>query len=330
MEQDINKDRLELALEAAGLDLWENDLINGDITRKATKTFAELGYTEEEISSYIEDMFKIVHPDDIPVIQSAVSDHLSGVTGQYRCEFRLRSKCGKWIWYANYGKIMDRDALTKGRRFIGVTFNIDDRRCKEDELALLNHKLTEQNTLLEDMNATLQALATSDSLTGVSNHRKLMEKGAAEVHRALRFNHSMSLLILDIDLFKKVNDTWGHLMGDQVICAVAAACMQHVRSHVDTVGRIGGEEFAIILPESNYAIAYDLAERIRLAVAAMQIPVNNTDTVNCTISIGISTLSEPGTSFKHLLINADKALYLAKNAGRNCVKGIKDVSLASI
>lgn len=320
-EHDINKERLELALEAAGLDLWENDLITGEVIRKATKIFAELGYSEEEAAAYIHDAFKIIHPDDVPVVKAAVHDHLTGVTEQYRCEFRIRSKCGIWVWYANYGKIMDRAGGTRGQRFIGVTFNIDDRKRKEDEIALINRKLTEQNALLEDMNILLQSLATSDSLTAVANRRKLMETGVNEFQRAKRFGHPLSLLIADIDLFKLVNDTWGHMVGDMVICAVAESCMQCVRSNIDSVGRIGGEEFAIILPESDYSVACDLAERLRLAVAARQITVNNSVVMSCTISIGITTLSPSCTSFRDLLINADKALYLAKDAGRNCVRG---------
>ncbi|ARU32208.1 diguanylate cyclase [Sulfuriferula sp. AH1] len=320
-EQDINKERLELALEAAGLELWENDLVAGDVIRKPIKIFEELGYSEEETSFYVNDMFTIVHPDDIPVVKAAIDEHLSCVTAQYRCEFRLRAKSGAWVWYANYGKVMDLDGKNKGQRFIGVTFNIDDRKRKEDELELINRKLTEQNALLEDMNAMLQSLATSDSLTGVANRRKLMEMGASEVQRAMRFNQSLSLLIVDIDLFKRVNDTWGHMTGDLVICAVAEACVQCVRSNIDIVGRIGGEEFAIILPQTDYAIASRLAERLCSAVAARQIAISDSVMLSCTISIGMATLSPFCSSFKQLLIDADQALYLAKDAGRNCVRG---------
>ena len=96
-EADLNKERLELALEAAGLDLWENDLITGNVTRKATKTFEELGFTEDEIVSGVQDIYGLFHPDDIDTVRRAVADHLTGVTPQYRCEFRLRSKSGEWI-----------------------------------------------------------------------------------------------------------------------------------------------------------------------------------------------------------------------------------------
>src|SRR5271169_4471476 len=125
-KQDINEELLEFALEAAGLDLWENNLVTGEVNRKAVKIFAELGYSEEEAASYVDDLFAIIHPDDVPVVKAAINSHSTGVTAQYRCEFRIRSKNSTWVWYANYGKIMDRDSRNTGHRFIGVTFNIDD------------------------------------------------------------------------------------------------------------------------------------------------------------------------------------------------------------
>jgi diguanylate cyclase (GGDEF)-like protein/PAS domain S-box-containing protein len=134
-EQDLNKERLELALEAGGLDLWENNLVTGDIPRKAFKIMAELGYGEDEALALIDDVFKIVHPDDLARVQAAIADHLAGGSEQYRCEFRLAAKDGRWLWYANYGKVMDRTSGSPGQRFIGVTFNIDDRKRKEEELA---------------------------------------------------------------------------------------------------------------------------------------------------------------------------------------------------
>ncbi len=154
-KRDFNKERLQLALDAAGLDIWENNLVSGEVTRKATKIFKELGYSDDESMAYLDDLFAIVHPDDVPVIKAALDAHLKGVTAQYRCEFRARSKYGAWVWYANYGKIMDPEGDMQGRHFIGVTFNIDDRKQKEVELELLNRKLSDQNTLLHKSEAAL-------------------------------------------------------------------------------------------------------------------------------------------------------------------------------
>lgn len=321
-DADLNKDRLELALEAAGLDLWENDLITGEVTLKASKTFVELGFSEEEIASDLQGIYGLFHPDDLDKVKKAVDDHLSGRTPQYRCEFRLRSKSGEWVWYANYGRIMDGKSSTPGKRLIGVTFNIDDRKRREDEIEQINRQLTEQNALLQQLNAALALLAANDSLTGLSNRRTLMELGVNECRRAQRFGHPLSVLVVDIDLFKAVNDDWGHLAGDRVICAVAQACRARARQGVDTVARYGGEEFVLVLPETDTAEALRLAESLRDAVAALQVVVNDTGgAARVTVSIGVATLRQgDDRSFEDLVNQADKALYQAKETGRNNVQ----------
>ena len=110
----MDRERLELVLEVAGMDLWENDLAKGTIPRKATKIFSELGYSAEESANYVDDLFKTIHPEDIPRVKAAISDHVAGVTQQYSCEFRVHSKSGQWVWYANYGRIVVRTVSWTG------------------------------------------------------------------------------------------------------------------------------------------------------------------------------------------------------------------------
>ncbi|MGP1629387.1 MAG: diguanylate cyclase, partial [Giesbergeria sp.] len=320
-EADLNKERLELVLEAAGLDLWENDLVSGQVTHKATKTFLELGFTENEIVSGMQDIFGLFHPEDLDIVRQAVADHVAGVTPQYRAEFRLRSKADEWVWFANYGRIMDRSSTTPGKRLIGVTFNIHDRKQKEHEIAQINRQLVEQNTLLQELNSALELLAANDSLTGLSNRRTLMKLGTNECKRMERFDRPLSLLVVDIDLFKAVNDTWGHLTGDRVICAVAQACATRKRCGVDIVARFGGEEFVIVLPETDGISALRVAELLRHEVAAIAVPVHNEEAfVSVTVSIGVATVRKGfGFGFEELVNRADKALYHAKETGRNAV-----------
>lgn len=321
-EADLNKERLELALEAAGLDLWENDLRTGEVTRKAVKVFQELGFTGEDVAAHVQGIFGLIHPDDLPRVRKAIDDHLSGVSPQYRCEFRMRTKDGAWVWYANYGRIMDAGDSTSGKRFIGVTFNIDDRKRQEDELAQINRQLVEQNALLQQLNTTLGLLAAKDSLTGLSNRRTLMELGASECRRAERYGHPLSVMVVDIDLFKSINDVWGHFAGDRVICAVADACAARTRTGVDIVARFGGEEFVLVLPETDGTSALLLAESLRQRVAAQQVAVDEAGTcASVSVSIGVATLAlGVGQSFEQLVNWADKALYNAKEAGRNSVQ----------
>lgn len=317
-EQDLNKERLELALEAAGLDLWENNLLTGEVTRQAMKTFQELGYSAQEIPSLVDNVMQLVHPDDAEVTKHTLADLMAGKTQEYRNELRLKSKNGEWVWFANYGRIMDAQSATPGQRFIGVTFNIDHRKRKEDEIAEINRQLAEQNSLLQNLNTALELLAATDALTGLSNRRTLMELGAKECKRSLRFAHPLSVLMVDIDSFKTVNDNWGHLIGDRVICAVADVCRLRVRGNVDTVARLGGEEFVVVLPETSGPHAEKLAEALRAEVEHQQVVSDNGKHVAFTVSIGVASLTDR-LSFEQLLNHADKALYRAKQRGRNQV-----------
>jgi diguanylate cyclase (GGDEF)-like protein/PAS domain S-box-containing protein len=316
-EKDLNKERLELALEAAGLDLWENNLLTGEVTRKAQKVFTELGYSDEEVRDQIDSIFEFVHPDDIGMIKAAVADHLEGRTLEYRCDFRMLSKNGNWVWYANYGRVMDARGMQRGQRFIGVTFNIDDRKRKEGEIAQVNRQLAEQNALLQSMNNRLELLASTDFLTGLSNRRTLLELGTKECIRAARFQHPLSVLMVDIDHFKAVNDNWGHSVGDRVICAVADTCRQRTREGVDLVARLGGEEFVVLMPETSAVHARQIAESLRQAVQEQQVTTEEGEPVSFTVSIGVATLGPGGESFEQLLNHSDKALYKAKQSGRN-------------
>lgn len=322
-EDDLNKDRLELALEAAGLDLWENDLVTGEVPRKALKTFAELGYNEEETFVYIDDMFSIVHPDDVPAIRAAINDHLTGATPQYRSEFRLRAKNGSWVWYANYGKIMTSSGVDHGKRFIGVTFNINDRKCQEDELRRINLKLAEQNELLERMNITLQSLSTSDPLTRLPNRRLLQERLQQALVSRMRTGQAGALLFIDIDNFKTLNDTLGHDKGDLLLQQVAQRLESCVRES-DTIARIGGDEFVVMLehlskiPLEAAAQTEAVGEKIRETLSHPY-QLDSYEYLSSS-SIGATLFNDDSQTVEELLKQTDIAMYQAKKTGGNTVR----------
>jgi len=328
-EEDLYRERLRLALDAAGLDLWENDLATGEVTQRVSRVLADLGYDDHESIAYMDDLFALVHPDDLAGVKQAISAHIAGNTEQYRCEFRLRGRDGGWVWYANYGRIM-KFGDHNGKRFIGVTFDIDDRKRREDEVAELNKRLAEQNAELARVNEALQMLATTDALTALANRRLLIETGEKECRRAPRVDQPLSLLILDIDHFKRVNDSWGHPAGDKVLCAIADLCRSRFRQGMDVVARIGGEEFAILMPATPYDEAMRIAQWLREAVAEHRIELGPATVVACTVSIGVATMPRPQAAaetswnFDYLLVSADRALYRAKEAGRNQVQGMYD------
>src|SRR6267142_5348813 len=169
-----------------------------------------------------------------------------------------------------------------------------------------------------------QHLATTDGLTGVLNRRTFNSQLQGRLREALRYNRPLSLLLLDVDHFKRVNDTYGHPAGDVVLQGIAALA-QHQARETDIVARYGGEEMALILPETDAQGAHAIAERLRKA-AADGTHATDQGVIQVTISIGLATWPGPVDSAEELLEAADKALYRAKQAGRNRVAAANPAS----
>lgn len=172
--------------------------------------------------------------------------------------------------------------------------------CARRELLALNEELTR--------------LATTDSLTGINNRRYFFELMESELERANRYEHDYALMALDLDHFKKINDTFGHERGDAVLEAVASAWSAVLRTH-DILGRIGGEEFSIFLPHLGKAETMATADRLLAAARALQIDDGQGGILSITVSIGIAISATD--SDEPLTIRADKALYQAKESGRD-------------
>lgn len=166
--------------------------------------------------------------------------------------------------------------------------------------------------------AALRQLATRDELTGLLNRREFDRVLHDEQDRAKRFGHALSLLMIDVDHFKAINDTHGHPTGDVVLREVARRVASQTRD-VDRVARFGGEEFALVLVQTDRAAAQEVAERVRQAVAASAIAGTNGPVLQLTVSVGVATLPDDASSAAALVAAADKALYGAKAGGRNRV-----------
>lgn len=164
----------------------------------------------------------------------------------------------------------------------------------------------------------LARLATTDELTGIFNRRHFVDVGRKEIDRCTRYGRRMSLLYIDIDHFKQVNDTWGHSAGDSVLKELAREIAGILRRQ-DTVARIGGEEFAVILPETEAKKAFAVAESLRLAIEQSKTRVDEKNEIKYTLSIGVATLTGDDDSLDAMMQRADSALYQAKQSGRNQV-----------
>jgi diguanylate cyclase (GGDEF)-like protein len=168
----------------------------------------------------------------------------------------------------------------------------------------------------------LTELAMTDALTGMYNRRQFMARLDNEWKRFRRYGRPLSLLMLDIDHFKSINDRYGHDAGDRVIVAVARLCGTQTRDS-DVAARIGGEEFAILLPETDLADAHAVAERLRAAVAELSFESSGGPAA-VTASIGAALADANAADHAELMKRADEALYTAKRGGRNCVAAVLD------
>ena len=186
-----------------------------------------------------------------------------------------------------------------------------------NELINLQRDLAKKNAELELLYAEVQQQAITDSLTGLYNRRGFFEFGNREVIRAKRYQRFLSAIMLDLDDFKKVNDTLGHPVGDKVLAETAQRCLRRLRKS-DIVGRYGGEEFSILLPETAPEDAYNVAESLRRNFEE-PFEIGNA-TLTVTISVGVAGLKDNISSLLEMLEGADRALYTAKRSGRNCVR----------
>jgi diguanylate cyclase (GGDEF)-like protein len=167
-------------------------------------------------------------------------------------------------------------------------------------------------------NQMLERLAATDPLTGAGNRRQFIERIGAEIARAKRSGAPLSLLSLDLDHFKRINDSRGHLVGDEVLCKFVRKCLEAIRPY-DSIARVGGEEFMVLLPGATLDTACAVGERLRSAIEGNAFEVGSRPSIDITISIGVSELGRDGDTLDELLSVADQRLYRAKHEGRNRV-----------
>jgi diguanylate cyclase (GGDEF)-like protein len=226
--------------------------------------------------------------------------------------------------------------MVYGDELLGVAYLGDpvERRFSDREISLATGIAAQGAAAINNarLKARLEERAIRDGLTGLYNHRHLDERLEIEVTRAARAGAPLSVLMIDIDNFKLVNDTYGHPQGDKLLKSVAETLRTSVRDKLDIVARFGGEEFVVLLPgiaagvaagdapDAHERSAADIAESIRVAIAALAHEGHpDSFDVHRTVSIGVASMPEHGTTGTDLLKYADNALYAAKRAGKDRV-----------
>lgn len=272
---------------------WEFDIASG------RATWTEELYRIHEMQSesemdHIAENLNCYRPEHREIVSNAFRNAVEkGVA--YDLELPFTTSKGKALWVRTIGQ----PVFEKGK-VVYVMGNLMD--------------ITERKVL--ELN--LERQAHNDPLTGLFSRRYFMELAEREIARSRRNGATASLLMIDLDHFKMVNDTYGHDIGDAVLKQFSETCQKTFRE-IDIVGRLGGEEFSALLPATNANQALEVAERLRQAIDNTAVKLEDGSLVHCTVSIGLATIRTEGDELGTLLKRADVALYKAKNSGRNRV-----------
>ena len=286
---------------SGNLGQWYLDFITGEVSYNRLKVEI-LGYSQDDIPNPVPYSFftSLIHPDDYLHVMKNMKDHMDNLTNVYEVEYRIKAKDGTYKWFYDRGKVTQRDKNNQAVLAAGIVFDITQKKLNEMRL------IEEKKKLITE--------SLTDPLTGILNRRAILEELSQRMnHHLYDFEH-LSILMLDIDFFKKINDNYGHIVGDKVLIKVSEIISQLIRGF-DTVGRYGGEEFLVILPNTNSENAYKAAERIRKKIEETEFD----DIEHLTVSIGFTSYADE--SIESLINKTDQNLYEAKRTGRNKVVG---------
>ncbi|HLE84062.1 MAG TPA: PAS domain S-box protein [Thermoanaerobaculia bacterium] len=283
-----------------------------------------LGYEPEELVG--RSAYDFLHPDDLETIRAAHETILERST-VYTISYRIRHRDGHHLWFETSSRVVPAGEPGAGAEIHASSRDVTERKLAESRIRELARHLEEANRRLRQANLVLKELAATDPLTGVANRRELDERLVLELHRAARAEAPLSLLFLDMDRFKEYNDRFGHPAGDELLVRLGGMLTRSMRTS-DAVARFGGEEFVILLPDTDEAGARILGDKLRSMIAsklAARAPI--------TASLGVATShpdSDRQTDFhteaRRLLSDADRALYESKRAGRNRVTHAADLA----
>jgi diguanylate cyclase (GGDEF)-like protein/PAS domain S-box-containing protein len=288
-----SEDRWKLALESTGDGVWDwhvqtgEEFVSPRLLQMCGYDVGEPGYSAMELDSY-------THPDDIEQMRRSRAEHFEGRMVTYQNEHRIHCKDGSWKWVLSRGMVIQRDEQGRPSRMIGTFTDVTSR--KESE-------------------ALIRQQAFYDTLTGLPNRRMLRDRLQQEIRKCKRDSLRLALLFIDLDHFKEINDTLGHDHGDQLLVEAGRRIRACVRQS-DTVARMGGDEFTVILAE--LPDSFHLEGILQKILATLsQAFVLGTEQVFVSASIGVTLYPLDTTEIDNLFKNADQALYVAKGAGRN-------------
>jgi diguanylate cyclase (GGDEF)-like protein/PAS domain S-box-containing protein len=276
---------------------------NGNRSYVSSSSESMGGWKPEEAAALAG--LELVHPDDQLKAEAAMRELRSGSEGAM-VECRIRKRDGEYLWVEAALRVVHDPGTGAPSGILNIVRDISERKRSEQQL--------------QDAYRAVEALALTDGLTGLANRRRFDQYLATEWRRGMRARQPLSLLMLDVDLFKPYNDSYGHQRGDSCLKQIAESCMDVVSRPGDLVARFGGEEFVVTMPNTEGEGAMQVAEEICEALRSRRLPHNDSPLGIVTISIGCATLVPAfGKHAPDLIAIADHALYAAKHNGRNQV-----------
>lgn len=280
---------------------WYWNIQTNDVVFNPLKV-ESLGYKIEDLPEKVPyDFFTSkLHPDDYEPVMANMMAHLKGETPVYEVEYRIRTIDGLWKWFYDRGKVTKR--LPDGTPLFaaGIVFDVTKQKSKEENL--------------EDLTSSLIELVQKDELTDIRNRRSIIRELKSRMLESAVNGKSLVVSLIDIDDFKKLNDTKGHVFGDYVLKETAKT-LERVLKNKGCVGRYGGEEFLILLPNRSRESAEIILEECRLAIETNEFLSNESLTIS-----GGFTVYDQG-DHEDVLIAADRLLYQAKANGKNQILG---------
>lgn len=292
--------RWQFAIDGAGDGIWDWDVPAGTVFR-SQQWRKMLGYADEEFLDTIADWADRVHPDDFEAVWRIIEGVVRGETAEFSVEHRMRTADGGWRWVHDRGRAMETGPDGTPTRLIGTLTDVTERRRAESEIRELNRRLRWR--------------ADHDDLTGLLGRAGFIERASKLVELRREDGESLAVLWIDLDSFKRINDSLGHKLGDQVLQIVARR-LQSQSLATDVVARLGGDEFVVLRPRVDRSRPpTEWAERVRRAMAR-PVEVDGLHlTVTCSIGLVVSGAADDGIT--QLLIDGDLALLQAKRDGRN-------------
>ena len=318
-------------LDISSEGFWDWNAITGDVKR-SPGWYRMLDYDIDTFANTVFTWEAVIHPEDFVKVMKHFEAYINDEITQYKIQYRCKKSDGSYIWIEDTGKIVEKTKDGKVSRMIGAHTDIHEAKTTNEMLHIQNDLLCTDNLTLENVIAKrtdelleinhklLQQLevtqhsASYDSLTGVYNRHMFQEHLKKEMHRAKRYSNALSVILMDIDDFKEINDGHGHKIGDEVLVELAILLQKHLRES-DIIARWGGEEFIIILPEMALIQAEKKAEELRGHIEREVF----TKSLKVTCSFGVTEYI-PGDTMDSIFIRSDDAMYKAKECDKNNVQ----------